>query len=191
MKTVQAHGRFFIIGNADEHNNIADKISNDDIVIRFNNPNPTCQLMADWVFIANGTIQIRHLSIEHQFFRPDTEIFFRYKTNDILKSRYENIPINKKLKYCWYFFRWKKKFQLDQYLTHIIPPSVHYECIKLLYPNIFPSTGLLAIYYILQYHPKHKIFLHNFTYQGWKGHNWNKEKALIQTLISEKKLEFI
>lgn len=188
MKTVQKHSRFFIIGNADEHIDIADKISHDDIVIRFNNPNSTCKLMADWVFIVNGTIQVRHLSIDHQFFKPDTEIFFRYKLNDILKSKYENIPIIKKLKYCWYFFRWKKKFQLNQFLIHIIPSSVHYKCIKYLYPNC-PSTGLLAIYYILEYYPNHKIFLHNFTYQGWKGHNWNKEKALIDELINKKKLE--
>lgn len=48
------------------------KISEDDIVIRFNSPNPCCTLMADWVFVANGYNQIRHLNIDHQMFKPDT-----------------------------------------------------------------------------------------------------------------------
>jgi len=36
MKIVHPHSKFFIIGNADEQHSIAEKISEDDIVIRFN-----------------------------------------------------------------------------------------------------------------------------------------------------------
>lgn len=55
----------------------------------------------------------------------------------------------------------------------------------------FPSTGLLAIYYVLQYYPKHKIILHNFTNQGWSGHNWDREKLLIQTWEKEKRIDIV
>jgi hypothetical protein len=68
MKTVQPHSKFFIIGNADEQNSIAHLIKEDDILIRFNNPNSSCDLKANWIFIANGTIQTRHLKIENRFF---------------------------------------------------------------------------------------------------------------------------
>ncbi|MCO6523199.1 MAG: hypothetical protein J6571_08450 [Snodgrassella sp.] len=83
MKTVHPHSKFFIIGNADEQNTIEHLINKDDVVIRFNNPNPSCSPKANWVFIANGTIQIRHLKIEQKFFNPNTQIFFRYSLNDI------------------------------------------------------------------------------------------------------------
>ncbi|MCT6881275.1 hypothetical protein [Snodgrassella alvi] len=190
MKTVQPHSKFFIIGNADEHKNIANSIGTDDFVIRFNNPNPSCNLMADWVFIANGTIQIRHLIIKNDFFKPDTNIFFRYKINDILKSKYEVIPFDKKLKYCWRFPCWKKKYKLNQYTLHTIPESIYFKCANLVKPNL-PSTGLLAIYYILQEYPNNKIYLHNFTHQGWMGHNWSLEESLINKLSEKNKIEFI
>ncbi|MCO6508998.1 MAG: hypothetical protein J6578_09475 [Snodgrassella sp.] len=190
MKTVHPHSKFFIIGNADEQNTIEHLINKDDVVIRFNNPNPSCSLKANWVFIANGTIQIRHLKIEQKFFNPNTQIFFRYSLNDILTSKYEIIPLNKKIKYYWRFPRWKKNCNLDQYPVRIIPDHIHFQCMDLLHSK-FPSTGLLAIYYVLQYYPKHKIILHNFTNQGWSGHNWDREKLLIQTWEKEKRIDIV
>jgi hypothetical protein len=190
MKLVQTHSKFFIIGNADEQNSIAHLIKEDDIVIRFNNPNSSCDLKADWIFIANGTIQTRHLKIENRFFKSNTQIFFRYSLNDILTSKYEIIPFKKKIKYYWRFPRWKKNCKLDQYSIHIIPAHIHFQCMDLLYPNL-PSTGLLAIHYVLQYYPDHKIFLHNFTNQGWSGHNWDREKYLIQIWAKKRKIDII
>lgn len=190
MKTVQTHSKFFIIGNADEQNSIAHLIQDHDIVVRFNNPNPNCTLKADWVFIANGTIQIRHLNIDHKFFKLNTQIFFRYTLKDILTSKYEIIPLNKKIKYYLRFPRWKKKYGLDKFAIQTIPDQVHFNCMNLLHSK-FPSTGILAIYYVLEYFPDHKIFIHNFTNQGWSGHNWENEKLLIQTWEREKRIAIV
>ncbi|PIT62772.1 hypothetical protein [Snodgrassella alvi] len=183
MKTVQPHSKFFIIGNADEQNSIAHLINEDDIVVRFNNPNPNCTLMADWVFIANGYTQIRHLTIKHQFFKPDTHIFFRYSKEDIWFSRYQNIPLHKRIKYLWRFPKWVKHSHLDQYQINTIPTDTYRHCADILGFRQ-PSTGLLAIDYICQHYPRNKIYIHNFTSEGWIGHNWDDEKQLIHKWIT-------
>lgn len=190
MKIVQAHSKFFIIGNADEQNSIAGLIHEDDIVVRFNTPNPNCTLMADWVFIANGYTQIRHLNIDHQFFKPDTQIFFRYTRKDICLGRYQNIPLHKRIKYIWRFPKWIKHSHLDQYQINTIPTDTYQHCANTLGFRQ-PSTGLLAIDYICQYYPEKQIYIHNFTSEGWTGHNWDDEKKLIYKWITEGKITAI
>lgn len=188
MKIVHPKSKFFIIGNADEQHSIAEKISEDDIVIRFNSPNPSCTLMADWVFIANGYNQIRHLKIDHQMFKPDTQVFFRHSRKDIYSCCYEKIPLHKRIKYCWRFPKWVKKSKLKQYKIDLIPKSFYLQCVDMI-GNSMPSTGLLAINYILNKYPHNQIILHNFTFKGWSGHSWNSEKNLIQIWISTGRLK--
>ncbi|WP_066566372.1 hypothetical protein [Snodgrassella sp. CFCC 13594] len=184
MKKIKPNSRFFIIGNALEQRDISHLIQNDDIVIRFNDPNPTCQLMADWVFIANGYTQIRHLTIDRRFFKTDTLVFFRYQMADILHARYQNIPLHKRVKYLWRFPKWKKHFGLDQYPTQIVPFDVYRHCAQVLgYRQ--PSTGLLAIDYVLLTHPHNHIYVHNFTNEGWVGHNWDDEKRIMKSWLDE------
>lgn len=190
MKNVQAHSKFFIIGNADEQNSIARLIHEDDIVVRFNNPNPNCSLMADWVFIANGYSQIKYVNINRQFFKPDTQVFFRYSRKDICLKRYQNIPLHKRIKYIWRFPKWKRKLGLYQYKTKVIPSSEYLYCSALLNHKL-PSTGLLAISYIINQYPNNQLYIHNFTNKGWSGHNWKNEKKLIQFWEYYKKIIII
>lgn len=191
MKIVKPHSKFFIIGNADEQHNISDLISDDDIVVRFNAPNPSCSLKADWAFIANGYTQIRHLNImSHDLFKPDMQIFFRYTISDIWNCRYQNIPFHKRVKYRWRFPKWIEHFQLDRYIINTIPESITNHCIDILNFRQ-PSTGLLAISYILQNYGNHTIYVHNFTNEGWVGHNWSDEKRLMENWLKEKKIHSI
>lgn len=190
MKTVLPHSKFFIIGNADELNSITQLIGDNDFIIRFNSPNPSCTLKADWVFIANGYCQIRHLNIDHQFFKPDTQIFFRYRKEDIYHNCFENIPLHKRIKYRWRFPKWIKKCKLDQYQLEIVPKSIYIQCTNMIGYSL-PSTGLLAINYISNLFPNNQIFLHNFTNKGWRGHAWDREKNLIQEWINSGKLKKI
>lgn len=187
MKTVQTHSKFFIIGNADEQNSIAHLIQDDDIVVRFNNPNPNCTLKADWIFIANGYTQIRHLVIEHQFLKPETQIFFRYSKEDIFFGRYQDIPLHKRIKYLWRFPQWIKKLNLNLYQCKTFPLPLYSSCVNLINHKL-PSTGLLAIYYVLTRFPNNKIFVHNFTHSGWIGHNWVCEKKLLNNWEANKKI---
>lgn len=190
MKTVKSHSKFFIIGNAAEQHPITEEIKSDDIVVRFNIPNPSCSLKADWTFIANGYTQIRHLKIDHQLFKADMQIFFRYSKQDIWFSRYQKIPLHKRIKYCWRFPQWIKKFNLNQYHINTIPCDVYQHCVNILGFRQ-PSTGLLAIDFILQNYPKHEVLIHNFTNEGWTGHNWDDEKKIMQTWISTKRLKIV
>ena len=190
MKTIKPHTRFFIIGNAEEKQDISHLIQNDDIVVRFNDPNPSCTLMADWAFIANGYTQIRHLAVARHFFKTNMLIFFRYQTADILHSRYQNIPLHKRLKYLWRFPKWKKRFGLDQYPTKTVPYEVYQHCVQVLgYRQ--PSTGLLAIDYILLSYPSNKVYVHNFTNEGWVGHNWDDEKRMMKSWLDQGIIEAV
>lgn len=190
MKIVHPHSKFFIIGNADEQHSIAEKISKDDIVIRFNSPNPSCTLMADWVFVANGYNQIRHLNIDHQMFKPDTQIFFRHSRKDIYLSCFEKLPLHKRIKYFWRFPQWVKKSKLKQYKIDTISKSLYLQCVNMI-GNSMPSTGFLAINYVLNQYPTHQIILHNFSFQGWSGHDWHNEKCLVQALLDKRKIKFL
>lgn len=52
-----------------------------------------------------------------------------------------------------------------------------------------PSTGILAISYILseqRFDDYRKVIL-GFTFEGWKGHPWSSEKALVERYIAEGK----
>lgn len=188
MKTIKPHSKFYIIGNADEKQPILETIGEDDIVIRFNIPNPSCSLKADWTFIANGYTQIRHLNIEHKLFKPDMQVFFRYTKQDIWYSKYQKIPLHKRIKYCWRFPKWVKKSKLDQYHISTIPSNIYQHCAEILGFRQ-PSTGLLAIDYVLQNYPDHEIFIHNFTNEGWTGHNWDDEKKLMYNWVLNNKLK--
>ncbi len=190
MKSIKPHTKFIIIGNADEQHSINDFACEDDIIIRFNEPNSSCTLMADWVFIANGYTQIRHLRINHQFFKPDTEVFFRYSKEDIYQSCYEKIALHKRIKYRWRFPKWIKKYNLDLYKLNIVPKEIYLQTVDMIMHSL-PSTGLLAINYVSDRFPNNQIFLHNFTYNGWSGHDWDSEKKLIQQWLDIGKLKNI
>lgn len=188
MKKIYRHSRFFIIGNADEQHSIAHLINKDDIIIRFNIPNPTCTLKADWTFIANGPIQLRQLCFtSHDLFQPDMRIFFRYTAEDIWHKRYQNIPLHKRIKYYWRFPKWIKRFHLDQYASETVPSHIFQHYMEILDFHQ-PSTGLLAIAYVIQYYSKHPIYIHNFTHEGWNGHNWNSEQKIIYNWIEQQKI---
>ncbi|MDF7676938.1 hypothetical protein PT286_09355 [Neisseriaceae bacterium ESL0693] len=188
MKPVQPHSKFFIIGNANEQHRIDHLISEDDIVIRFNAPNPSCDLKADWAFIANGYVQIRHLCItSHDLFKPDMRIFFRYTVDDIWHQHYQRVPLHKRIKYQWRFPKWIKRFKLDQYTIDTVPSEIFQHSIDLLkFPQ--PSTGLLAINYVLKKYNGHAIYVHNFTNQGWEGHHWDREKQVMAEFIRQNKI---
>lgn len=188
MKQPLTHTRFFIIGNADEQQALTETVGADDIIIRFNNPNPSCTLQADWLFLANGYTQCRKLQLTNQhLFKPDMAIFFRYFTADILYGHYQNIPYSRRLKYLFRFPSFKKRYQLNQYEQTVVASDVYRHCAQII-GNRQPSTGLLAIYHILANHPQHTVFVHNFTNEGWVGHDWDGERVLMQKLLQEQKI---
>lgn len=191
MKTLYPDTRFFVIGNADEQRAPTETVREHDIVIRFNNPNPSCTLVADWLFVANGCVQTKKLQLTHeQLFAPDMVIFFRYQLQDILQARYQRVSYFSRLKYLLRFPAFKRRYRLQRFEQHYVETELYQECTRLI-GNNQPSTGLLAVYHVLTRHPGHPVFTHNFTHQGWVGHNWDGERELMARLTAEGKIRAV
>lgn len=191
MKTVYPDTRFFVIGNADEQQALAETIRDHDIVIRCNNPNASCPLAADWLFMANGYTQCRKLHITSQhLFKDNMHIFFRYNLKDIMRSRHQLTSYSKRLKYLFRFPAFKKRYGLNRFSQSVIPSELYEHCTRII-QHRQPSTGLLALYYVMFYHPEHEVFVHNFTNEGWVGHDWDGERKLMAVLIAEGKIKAV
>lgn len=59
--------------------------------------------------------------------------------------------------------------------------------------KIFPSTGFLGIWYMLQTHDTDEwdIRICGFTWEGWKRHAWDAERQWIEQKINEGHLGFL
>lgn len=52
------------------------------------------------------------------------------------------------------------------------------------------STGFLAANYFLrnQAYQDYDVYLHGFSFEGWDGHNWDKEKEYMNQMIQQHKI---
>lgn len=171
--------RIFIIGNADDSDPIDHILTEKDCIVRFNKPNPSCPIKADMLIIANGPrMVIRKTELFNNLLHEHCNIIWRYSINDILTSRYEKISLSRKIRYPLFFYKFKRLNKFDHYPTSFYDQSMQIKCTSLMNGSI-PSTGFLAIYMLKIQYPDIPIYLHNFTFQGWEGHNWNKEEEII------------
>ena len=52
-----------------------------------------------------------------------------------------------------------------------------------------PSSGLVVLEYLLKkFPPPHQIFINNFSWEGWQGHDWEKEKNIFAEYLKQKKI---
>ena len=56
---------------------------------------------------------------------------------------------------------------------------------------LMPSTGFLAVHYVLEAMPDYRLCMVGFSFEGWPGHPWTLEQAHIASLASQGRLEFI
>lgn len=54
-----------------------------------------------------------------------------------------------------------------------------------------PSSGMVALDYFLTNYKDWKIRIVNFSWEGWHGHEWYKEKQIFQNLIKNGKVEIL
>lgn len=180
-------GSIFIIGNSEEKYDISYLIRKDDVVIRFNSPNKTSPLKADVLFVANSSDMVIGRDIINDSSLIDNAIvIWRYYISDMFFSRYQSISFSRKLKYILFFDQFKKLNKFDLYRQLYYPRDLQQCCSNII--GSLPSTGFLAIYLYLNLYPERKIYLHNFTFSGWKGHNWESEKKYIDALVKSKKI---
>lgn len=177
-------GSIFIIGNSDDKDDIQELIKSEDIVVRFNKPNPSCSLKADVLFVANGIGMVIHQDqIYNGLLKPDCKVIWRYHLKDVLASKFQKISLMRKLRYLLLFDRFKKMNQLTKYEQVTLNFKIYETCFELL--NAIPSSGFLAVYLYASLYADRKIYLHNFTYTGWLDHNWEGEKLIIERLARE------
>lgn len=180
--------RIFIIGNADNHIPIEKHVNPDDFIIRFNKPNPTCSLKANLLFIANGPVVVaRRTRIFNDMMKDYCHIMWRYSHQDILSSKYEKISPSRKLRYLLFFTYFKKINHLNNHPESIISETLQEKCTKLVQHKI-PSSGFLIIFLFKKLYPNIPIYIHNFTFNGWDGHNWKVEEQIVKQWLQQEKI---
>lgn len=186
--------KIWIIGNADEVTSVNHLVGASDIVVRINNPNPSCTLKADFLFLLNSYSATRKLRADPFFIKPTTKVFYRFTMGSIIKNNFFcHYSPYKKVKYCYKFSKmllWHYWYTRSYDFLNV---SLIYQATKALELTFGqePSTGFLALFYCLQKHKNIPIVMHNFTFQGWEGHNWVQEKMYVERLINEGRVEFI
>lgn len=183
-------GAIFIIGNSEELSDISSLLSPEDVVIRFNAPNPTCGLKADVLFVANGpTMVIRREKIFNGLLHKNAKILWRYDPKDILSARFQEVSWSRRVRYFLFLNWFKKKNTFDRYEQVIFNPKIYEECVNLV--DAMPSSGFLAAYLYSRLYPSRQIYLHNFTFSGWDGHNWKREEEIISSFAREGIISFL
>lgn len=177
--------RIIIIGNADETISISHLVDDNDLVVRFNKPNPSCNLKANLLFVANGAgIVVHKTRMFNDMMHPNCPIIWRYTLKDILTDRYEENSLSRKLRYLILFPWFKKINHFTGRKQSYINDTLQCQCTELVKGSV-PSTGFLAIYLLKHYFSSTPIYIHNFTFKGWSGHNWNQEDYFVQQWINE------
>lgn len=199
--------KIILVANSKYTFDINQQISEDDIIVRFNLPlastlTPT-GYRTDLIFLANTVDVVQKKLKPYSKFIKFTKtinnkftIIFPY-SDDLIKTIK---PLYKK-KVFIFFKKLTENFNNIQYLsfleslgnTVVVMPEHFYLDLKkevdVDTKNIL-STGILAANYFLK-NPKYQnydIYLHGFSFEGWDGHAWDKEKNYIKKLIEIKKI---
>lgn len=178
----------YIIGNANETNSINHLITSTDLVIRFNTPNPSCTVDADILFVANGAGNVVKPLIP-QYRKANCQIILIYTIKEVLQDTWGKNSLSKRIKFLFRFplFILKGRLSNRTYLE----PHIYRDAVSYLSSGKLPSSGFLALLYALTYYPKHTIILHNFTFEGWEGHDFDSEVKLVRELVNNKQATFI
>ncbi|WAW10591.1 hypothetical protein NB640_02720 [Oxalobacter vibrioformis] len=182
--------KIWIIGNAPNKQNIDHLVNKEDIVVRFNSPNPSCSLRADVLFIANAyeNVRSRKMNINKKYLKKNTFVIYRFSLKGVF-SLLKKQKIFKIIKYLYRFLF----FILRNNLHHFKYKFFDFNLINKIASDVLktdkePSSGFIIIYYFLEKYKDAKIIMHNFTFEGWDGHPWEKEKKYVQRLIDENKI---
>lgn len=208
--------RIILVGNAPLTKNISHLIKEDDYIVRFNLPlessikftgdRTNAIFFANTDFLAKKNIEAGLLNLP--LFASYPQIILPYDKEVILK----NFPIYKvKL---WGFIKYKKSNynsewlfkQLQQTNCDITQLSHddYKQCLNLLdiedipvadrttKKAYIPSTGFIALnYYLFNSNFRNiPIIMHGFTFSGWDGHAWAKEKDYVTSLHTKSRVSF-
>ncbi len=199
--------KIILIANSDHTFDINSLISADDLIVRFNLPKKSTLLSTgcrtDLLFLANSVDVVqKKLKPNSQFIQflssiPNAfKIIFPY-SDDLIKL---NKPLYKKKKFI-FFKKLSTNFNNIEYLSflrnfgyhvEVMPDHYYLELKTQVDPdtkNIL-STGILAAHFFLKNpeYQDYQVYLHGFSFEGWDGHAWDKEKNYINHLFQQQKI---
>ena len=199
--------KIILIANSDHTFDINSFIRDDDLIVRFNLPKKSTLLSTgqrtDLLFLANSVDVVqKKLKPNSHFIQfiskiPNTfKIVFPY-SDDLIQL---NKPFYKKK--CFIFFRkLSANFNNIEYLSFlrglgyqvdVMPDHYYLELKQKVDPDSksILSTGILAADFFLNnpQYQDYQVYLHGFSFEGWAGHAWDKEKNHINRLIQQKKI---
>lgn len=202
MNTMKEKRKIILVANSPYVFDIKDRISKEDLIARFNLPEPSTLAptgnKTDFIFLANTVDVIqKKMRPNSNFFQFTQSIEGKFK---VIFSYSDNLiqqinPFYKKRNFL-FFKKLTKNFNNVEYIQlleslendFLVLPEHYYLDLK---NKIDPdtktiiSTGLIATHYFLN-DPKYQdfdVYLHGFSFEGWHGHAWDKEKQYIQNLI--------
>jgi hypothetical protein len=185
----------WIVGNANEKKSINHLVHKDDTVIRFNNPNSTCSLKPTILFMSTAYsflnfIFTRPNEVNWETIFSAKKIIYRWTIKSVLLNKPESLSVFHRIKFIRYFYRFSKFKKLPD-STLFFPRKKFIEYQRELQMSAQPSSGILAVLWCLENSPKQKIFIHNFTFEGWDGHDWGREKEFLHHLEEMGKIQIV
>ena len=199
--------KIILIANSDYTFDINSHISEQDIMVRFNLPKastlaPTGQ-RTDLLFLANTVDVVQKKMKPNSKFIKFTKtvenpltIIFPY-SDELIKT----IKPLYKRKVFIFLKKLTENFNNIEYINflnnlghkvNVIPDDYYLNLKHQVDPdtkNIL-STGIIAMNYFLK-KPKYQnydLYLHGFSFEGWDGHAWDKEKQHIEKLIQSNRI---
>ena len=203
--------KIILVANSDEILNINDLINDQDIIVRFNIPDKQniertgCR--TDILFLAN-TVDLMEDRLKCAKFNhfidtlENTAVFFPYEDDLISEINPTCKVVHKKffIKFKEYISNANNAKYIDYFDEKNIDISImdqsYYWIAKDLAKindSSILSTGFLAMTYFLnnREYSNYDIYMCGFTFEGWSGHSWNKEKRCVLDLKSDSKIHLI
>jgi hypothetical protein len=69
-----------------------------------------------------------------------------------------------------------------------------FECLKAVngrYDFAMPSIGFQTFHCLIENAPKARITLIGYTFEGWYGHHWRKERMVVESSVESGRAEFL
>ena len=189
-----------IVGNGELKQADLTAIEQANLIVRFNSPPPShiyAAAKTDILVLSNSSKQTSRLLgcsqyIKGPIFRQAKSIMLPYHPQIIAKYMPKPNPLS------WLKGRRADLTQQCQDLasqhqkpcTTMSAEAYQQACQSLQIEGMglrstFPSSGLLAVRHIVDLHAKRSnIRLFGFGFQGWKRHDWSRERAYIENLAA-------
>ena len=184
------------VGNADLTRDHSSLVDSADFVVRFNIPRTYSSGSGTrfdiWVITNAGGAKrfVKKRMFKDAVYKNQPDQLWFPRCVEVHKQLRERYPVEESLivKKAERDFADRIIRTNDLQQTNIVRFSedVYWGCLEILSkatgrdaPVRIPSTGFLALYYVLYVLKQRPVTLVGFTFEGWKGHPWAIEESLV------------